>query len=180
VCACVCMWVRACVCAYEFPCVCVFVLEFVCVCERERECRVCVSVSMSVARSMTRSISISMSMSLSVCKFVLARVVRKVRNRHGIQKSSLVEEESDMKRNEFEALALLRRRVKEMRANGKMDAHLDAGAATQPQKQIKEESLNFKSSFCEFRDKRVKCRNMEDLSGRQNKGQEWVKRRFMP
>ena len=44
--------------------------------------------------------------------------VRKMRNRQGIQKSSLVEEESDMKRNEFEALALLRRRVKEMRANG--------------------------------------------------------------
>ena len=32
-------------------------------------------------------------------------------------KVKFVEEESDMKRNEFEALALLRRRVKEMRAN---------------------------------------------------------------
>jgi len=46
--------------------------------------------------------------------------VRKMRNRQGIQKSISVEEESDMKRNEFEALALLRRRVKEMRANGEM------------------------------------------------------------
>jgi len=36
-----------------------------------------------------------------------------MRNRQGIQKSNLVEEESDMKRNELEALALLRRRVKE-------------------------------------------------------------------
>jgi len=72
-----------------------------------------------------------------------------MRNRQGIQKSSLVEEESDMNRNEFEALALLRRRVKEMRANGKMDAQHDAGAATQPQEQIEEESRGFKSSFCE-------------------------------
>jgi len=54
-------------------------------------------------------------------------------------KSSLVEEESDMKRNEFEALALLRRRVKEMRANGEMNAQHVAGAATQPQEQIAEE-----------------------------------------
>ena len=45
--------------------------------------------------------------------------VCKMRNRQGSQKSSLVEEESDMKRNEFEALAL-QRRVKEMRANGEM------------------------------------------------------------
>jgi len=45
-----------------------------------------------------------------------------------------------MKRNEFEALALSRRRVKEMRANGEMDAQHDAGAATQPQGQIEEES----------------------------------------
>ena len=44
--------------------------------------------------------------------------VRKMCNEQGIQKPSLVEEESDMKRNEFEALALLRRRVKEVRANG--------------------------------------------------------------
>jgi len=36
-----------------------------------------------------------------------------------------------MKRQEFEALALLRRRVKEMKANGEMDAQHDAGAATQ-------------------------------------------------
>jgi len=48
--------------------------------------------------------------------------VRKMCNRQGIQKSSLVEEESDLKSNEFEASALLRRRVKEMRANGEMDA----------------------------------------------------------
>ena len=48
--------------------------------------------------------------------------VRKMRNRQSIQKSSLGEEESDMKKNEFEALALLRRQVKEMRANGEMDA----------------------------------------------------------
>jgi len=54
--------------------------------------------------------------------------VRKMRNRQGIQKSSLGEEESDMKRNEFEALVLLRRRVKEMRASGEMDAQHDAGA----------------------------------------------------
>jgi len=37
--------------------------------------------------------------------------VRKMLNRQGIQKSSLVEEKSDMKRNELEALAWLRRRV---------------------------------------------------------------------
>jgi len=48
--------------------------------------------------------------------------VRNMHNRQGFQKSSLVEEESDMKRNEYEALALLRRQVEEMRANGKMDA----------------------------------------------------------
>ena len=70
-----------------------------------------------------------------------------MRNRQGIQKSSLVEEESDMKRNdsEFEALAVLRRQVKEMRANGEMDAQHDAGAATQPQEQIEKESRDFKS-----------------------------------
>jgi len=118
-----------------------------------------------------------------------------MRNRQGIQKSSLVEEESDMKRNEFEALALLGRRVKEIRANGEIDAQHDAGAATQPQKQIKKESRDFGSSFCEFRNKRVTCRNFESLSGKQeimlfigkpkgrsrmissgkqNKGREWV------
>jgi len=43
--------------------------------------------------------------------------LHKMRKRQGIQKSSLVEEESDMKRNQFEALALLRKRVKEMRAS---------------------------------------------------------------
>jgi len=59
--------------------------------------------------------------------------VRKMCNRQGIQKTKLVKEESDITRNEFEALALLRRRVKEMRANGEMDAQHDAGAATQPQ-----------------------------------------------
>jgi len=69
-----------------------------------------------------------------------------------------------MKRSEFEAVALLRRRVKEMRANGEMDAQHDAGVATQPQEQIEEESRGFKSSFCEFRNKRLKCRNVEDLS----------------
>ena len=73
-----------------------------------------------------------------------------MRNRQGIQKSSLVEEESDMKRNEFEALALLRWRVKEMRANGQMDAQHDAGAATQPQEQTEEKSRDFKSSFVNF------------------------------
>jgi len=73
-----------------------------------------------------------------------------MRNRQGIQKSSLVEEKSDMKRNEFEALALLRRRIKEMRANREMDAQHDAGAARQPQEQIEEEPRDFKSSFCEF------------------------------
>ena len=55
-----------------------------------------------------------------------------------------------MKRNEFEALALSRRRVKEMRANGEMDAQHNAVAATQPQEQIEEESRDFKSSFREF------------------------------
>ena len=45
-----------------------------------------------------------------------------------------------MKRNEFEASALLRRRAKEMRAKCEMDAQHDFGAATQPQKQIEEES----------------------------------------
>jgi len=83
-------------------------------------------------------------------------------NRQGNQKSRLVEEESDMKRNEFEALAL-RWREKEMRANGEMDAPHDAGAATQPWEQIEAESRDFKSSFCEFRNKRFKCRNVEDL-----------------
>ena len=67
-------------------------------------------------------------------------------NRQGIQKSRMVEEESDMKRNEIEALALLRRRVQEMRANGEMDAQLDAGAATQPQEQIEGESRHIKPS----------------------------------
>ena len=95
-------------------------------------------------------------------------------NQQGIQKSSLVEEESDMKRNEFEALALLRRRVKETRANGEMDAQHDAGAATQPQEQIKRKSRDFKSSFCDFRNNRLKCRNVEDLSGNQNGGRKWV------
>ena len=41
-----------------------------------------------------------------------------------------------------------------MRANGEMDAQHDAGAATQLQEQIEEESRDFKSSFCEFRNKR--------------------------
>ena len=74
-----------------------------------------------------------------------------------------------MKRNEFEALALLRRRVKEMIANGRMDAQHGAVAATQPQEQIEEESRDFKSSFCEFRNKRVKCHNVEDLIGKKMK-----------
>ena len=73
-----------------------------------------------------------------------------MRNQQGIQKSKLVEEESDIKRNEFEALALLRRRVKEMRTNGEMDAQHDAGAGTQSQGQIEEESQDFKTSFCKF------------------------------
>jgi len=85
-----------------------------------------------------------------------------------------------MKRNEFEVLALLQRRVKEMRANGEIDAQHDAGAAKQPQEQIEEESRDFKSSFCEFRYMRVKCRNVGDLRGQQNEGREWVKSHFMP
>ena len=76
--------------------------------------------------------------------------VRKMRNRQGIQKSKFVEEESDMKRNEFEALALLRRRAKEMRASGEMVAQHDAGVATQPQEEIEDESQDFKPSFCEL------------------------------
>jgi len=71
-----------------------------------------------------------------------------------------------MKSNEFEALALLRRRVKEMRASGEMDAQHDAGAATQPQEQIEEESRDFKSSFCEFLNKKLKSRNVEVLNGK--------------
>ena len=67
-----------------------------------------------------------------------------------------------------------------MRAKGEMDAQHDAGAATQPQEQIQEESQDFKSSFCEFRNKRIECRNVEDLSGKQNEGREWVKSHFMP
>ena len=66
-----------------------------------------------------------------------------------------------------------------MRANGKMDAQHGAGAATQPQEQIDEKSRDFKSSFCEFRNKRVKCRNVEDLSGKQNEGRERVKSHFV-
>jgi len=106
--------------------------------------------------------------------------VRTMCNRQGIQKSSLVEEESDMTRNEFETLALLRRRVKEMRANGEIDAQHDTGAATQPQEQIEEESQDFKSSCCEFRNKRLKCCIVEDLSGKQKEGREWAKSHFMP
>jgi len=53
-----------------------------------------------------------------------------------------------------------------------MDAQHDAGAATQPQEQIEEESQDFKSSFCEFRNKRLKWRNVEDLSGKQSEGRE--------
>jgi len=98
-----------------------------------------------------------------------------MRNRQCSQKSSLVEEESDIKRNDSEALALLRRRVKEMRASGEIDAQNDAGATTQPLEQIDEESRDFKSSFCEFRNKRVKYRNAEDLSGKQNEREKWVK-----
>ena len=67
-----------------------------------------------------------------------------------------------------------------MRANGEMNAQHNAGAATQPQEQIEEESRDFKSSFCEFRNKRVKCCNVEDLSGKQNEGREWVKSHFIP
>jgi len=44
--------------------------------------------------------------------------VHKMQNRQGIQKLDLVEEESEMNRNEYKALGLLRRRVKEMRASG--------------------------------------------------------------
>ena len=65
-------------------------------------------------------------------------------------------------------------------ANGEMDAQHDDGAATQPQEQIEEESRDFKSSFCEFRNKRVKCHNVEGLGGKQTEGQEWVKSHFMP
>jgi len=66
-----------------------------------------------------------------------------------------------------------------MKASGEMDAQHDAGAAIQPQEQITEESRELKSSFCEFRNKRVKCRNVKDLSGTQNEGREWVKSHFM-
>jgi len=65
--------------------------------------------------------------------------VRKMRNRQSIQKSSLVEEESDMKRNGVEAFALLRRWVKVMRASGEMDTQHDTGSVTQPYEQIQEE-----------------------------------------
>ena len=106
--------------------------------------------------------------------------VRKMRNRQGIQKSSLVAEESDMKRNFCEVLALLRRRVKEMRANGKMDAQHNAGAVTQAQRQIKEVSRDINSSFYEFRNKRVKCCKVEHWSGKQKEGRECVKSHFIP
>jgi len=59
-----------------------------------------------------------------------------------------------------------------MRASGEMDAQHNANAAPQPSEQIEEESQDFKSSFCEFCNKRVKCRNFEDLSGKQKEGQE--------
>jgi len=55
-----------------------------------------------------------------------------------------------MKSNKSEALALLRRRVKEMIASGELVAQHDAGAATQPQEQIEDESQDFKPSFCEL------------------------------
>ena len=55
-----------------------------------------------------------------------------MRNRQGIQKSSLVEEESDMRRDGVEAFASLRRRVKVMRASGEMDTQHDTGSVTQP------------------------------------------------
>ena len=55
-----------------------------------------------------------------------------MRNRQGIQKSSLVEEESDMKRDGVEAFASLRRWVKVMRASGEMDTQHDTGSITQP------------------------------------------------
>jgi len=58
----------------------------------------------------------------------------------------LVEEESDIKRNEFEALPLLRRLAKKIRANGEIDAQHDAGATTQPQEQIEEETSNSATS----------------------------------
>ena len=67
-----------------------------------------------------------------------------------------------------------------MRANGEMHAQHDASAATLPQEQIEEESRNFKSYFCEFRNKRDRFYNIEDLSGKQNEGREWVKSHFMP
>ena len=61
-----------------------------------------------------------------------------------------------------------------MRASGKLNAQHDAGAETQPQEQIEKESRDFKSCFCQLRNKRVKCRNVEDLSGKQNERREWV------
>ena len=48
-----------------------------------------------------------------------------------------------------------------MRANGEMDAQNNAVAATQPQEQIEEESRDFKSSFCEFRNKRVNAATLK-------------------
>jgi len=83
-------------------------------------------------------------------KYAKCAINRALKSQRGIEKSSLVEEESDMKRNEFETLALLRRQVKEMRANGEMDAQHDAGAAKQPQEQIEEVSRDFKFFSCEF------------------------------
>jgi len=65
----------------------------------------------------------------------------------------LVEEKVDMKRNEFVAFALFRRRVKEMRASVEINDQYDAGAATQLQEQIEEESREFKSFSCEFQNK---------------------------
>ena len=100
--------------------------------------------------------------------------VRKMRNRQGIQKSSLGEEESDMKRNEFEALALLRRRVKEMRANGEMDAQHHAGASTQLEEQIEEESRDCKSSFGEGREwVKIHCIPWAEASFRWRRQKRW-------
>jgi len=66
-----------------------------------------------------------------------------------------------------------------MRVSGEMVAQHDAGVATQPQEEIEDESQDFKPSFCELWKKRVKWRNIEDLSGKQNEGRERVKSHFV-
>jgi len=101
--------------------------------------------------------------------------VHKIRDWQGIQKSSLVEEKSDMKRKKFEASALLPRRVKKREPVAKWMTNTMLAQKHNLSNRSKRSQWDFKSSYCEFRNKRVKCSNVEDSSGKQNEGREWVK-----